>query len=101
MISSMPCAMRGAQAALSPTFGAPATPAAWQVWQTCVYSAGAAAVVSAFAEASAAGAAAGAGVAAAATAAADAGAAGAAAVLVAPDAAGAGAFGSSNFAPAL
>ena len=29
-----PCAMRGAQAALSPAFGAPAAPLAWQAWQT-------------------------------------------------------------------
>src|SRR5664280_1113288 len=39
---SMPCAMRGAQAALSPSLGAPATPAVWQAVQTCVKSAGAA-----------------------------------------------------------
>ena len=31
---STPWAMRGAQAALSPTLGAPATPAAWQTLQT-------------------------------------------------------------------
>src|SRR5438132_1565682 len=37
---STPCARRGAQAALSPIFGAPATPAAWQAWQVCVKSAG-------------------------------------------------------------
>ena len=33
---SMPCARRGAQAALSPSLGAPATPATWQVWHNCV-----------------------------------------------------------------
>src|SRR4051812_39279009 len=32
-----PCAMRGAQAPLSPNFGAPATPAAWHATQTCLY----------------------------------------------------------------
>jgi hypothetical protein len=32
--ASTPCAVRGAQAALSPTFGAPATPVAWQALQT-------------------------------------------------------------------
>ena len=31
---SMPCARRGPQAAWSPTFGAPATPAVWQLWQS-------------------------------------------------------------------
>src|SRR5436190_8328351 len=37
---STPCARRGAQAALSPIFGALATPEAWHVWQSWVYSAG-------------------------------------------------------------
>src|SRR6201986_541856 len=32
-----PCAMRGAHAALSPNFGAPATPAAWQTKHTFSY----------------------------------------------------------------
>ena len=31
--ASLPLAMRGAQASLSPSFGAPATPTAWQAWQ--------------------------------------------------------------------
>src|SRR3954462_1790115 len=31
---SLPCAMRGAHAALSPNLGAPATPAVWQAVQT-------------------------------------------------------------------
>ena len=35
---SRPSAMRGAQAALSPVFGAPATPASWQAPQTPLYS---------------------------------------------------------------
>src|SRR4051812_30800555 len=34
-----PCAMRAAQAALSPNFGAPAMPVAWQVAQVCLNSA--------------------------------------------------------------
>ena len=38
---SIPCARRGAHAALSPSFGAFATPLKWQVWQICVYNAGA------------------------------------------------------------
>src|SRR5438045_9729608 len=44
---STPCARRGAQAALSPSLGALATPLAWQVWQTWPYSAGAAPAVAA------------------------------------------------------
>lgn len=36
---SSPWAMRGAQAALSPNLGAPATPAPWQAWQVCLNSA--------------------------------------------------------------
>lgn len=32
-MSSMPLAMKGAQAALSPNLGAPATPLAWQTMQ--------------------------------------------------------------------
>src|SRR5258708_14205495 len=35
--ASTPVAIRGAQAALSPNFGAPATPAAWQTEQTLSY----------------------------------------------------------------
>src|ERR1700712_4466223 len=46
---SMPCAMRGAHAALSPSFGAPAMPAVWQAVQICVNSAGGPLVASAFA----------------------------------------------------
>jgi hypothetical protein len=34
--ASTPWPIRGAQAALSPTLGAPATPAAWQTWQALV-----------------------------------------------------------------
>src|SRR6187551_698630 len=40
--ASIPCAIRGAHAALSPTLGAPAIPGVWQVLQTCAKSAGAA-----------------------------------------------------------
>src|SRR3954470_12513114 len=35
--ASLPCLMRGAQAALSPSFGALATPASWQVLQEVLY----------------------------------------------------------------
>src|SRR6185436_2509607 len=35
--TSLPCAMRGFHAALSPAFGAPATPAAWHMAQTVSY----------------------------------------------------------------
>jgi hypothetical protein len=35
VIASSPWAMRGAHADLSPSFGAPATPAAWQTTQDC------------------------------------------------------------------
>src|SRR5687767_9031428 len=44
---SRPRPRRGAQAALSPSFGALATPLAWQVAQFCVYSAGTAPAVAA------------------------------------------------------
>src|SRR6185295_12111463 len=40
VMPSTPSARRGAQAALSPSFGAPATPLAWQAWQICVYRTG-------------------------------------------------------------
>src|SRR6478609_3084930 len=40
--ASTPWAIRGAQAALSPTLGAPAMPSAWQVLQVWAYSGGAA-----------------------------------------------------------
>src|SRR5689334_10497716 len=38
--ASTPCAARGAHAALSPTFGAPATPVAWHALQTWLKSGG-------------------------------------------------------------
>src|SRR5436190_22776691 len=38
--ASMPCAIRGAHAALSPTLGAPAMPGVWQVLQICAKSGG-------------------------------------------------------------
>src|SRR5438552_474156 len=94
----MPCPTRGAQAALSPSLGAPATPAPWQAEHVCAYSAGGAAVAVAVAvglvaavAATGAGVVAGAGAEAAAT----------VAVGAAALAAAAGAFGSSNFAPPL
>src|SRR4051812_26729148 len=37
--AGMPCAMRGAHAALSPNFGAPAAPVPWQAKQADLYSA--------------------------------------------------------------
>src|SRR5436190_10920253 len=40
--ASMPCAIRGAHAVLSPTLGAPAIPGVWQVLQICAKSGGAA-----------------------------------------------------------
>src|SRR3954466_12399510 len=37
--ASLPCLMRGAQAALSPNLGAPATPAAWHTLQVVSWAA--------------------------------------------------------------
>src|SRR3546814_16049339 len=57
---SMPCSIKGAQAALSPNLGAPATPAAWQAKQTDLYSFSPAGSMAAVSAAAAAGLAAGA-----------------------------------------
>src|SRR3569623_1597691 len=104
--TALPCWMRGAQAALSPCFGAPATPVPCQAWQVASYSFLPASADAAFAAAGADAAAAGALPADAEAAGVGFAAAGAAAGVVAADsAAGAGAAaavltsGSLNLAP--
>ena len=109
-MASMPVAMKGAHAALSPNLGAPATPAPWQVTHDLSYSAlptagsaAGAAAAGAAATTAAAGAAAAAGDAASAGAAAGAGvgaAAAGAAAAPAALAASAGAAGSASLPPA-